>query len=475
MARRGRIASIFLVAVVSGTVGAQTSVTTSPAAGPVIARVESVKPSFTVSAMADGWFPSVIDPDSDVQFAVGGATQAEFMPFPNFRTIARFGVYTIRLGSNTSMLYAGGSAGLGFSARLSERLFLGIQGTAGLGKIPDYNGQSFGLYELGARLEASFRVSSVLTLGVSAGYGQLANPNFGSFVDALSAGVRLQLSPAELGRDRVNLSFTEIKTQAIFPVFRSWYDEEPFGTVTIRNEEDGPIENVRLSFHAPEYMGGPRICGTVKRIERGGAVSIPLYAVFDERILSLTENGSTSAKVEAEYSFLGSRRKARTDLTLSLHNRNAMSWEDDRRAAAFVSPTDPAALWFARYATAVVRDRMRSGLPPNLQYALGMFEALKLYGMNYVIDPSSSYVEMSEHEAVVDYLQYPSQSLMYRGGDCDDLSILFCSLLESTGIPTAFITIPGHIFMAFDLGLGEAEAREQFFDPGLLIFRDGRA
>ena len=51
---------------------------------------------------------------------------------------------------------------------------------------------------------------------------------------------------------------------------------------------------------------------------------------------------------------------------------------------------------------------------------------------------------------------------MYRGGDCDDLSILVCSLLESVGIKTAFITIPGHIFMAFDSGFTVEEAQEYF-------------
>ncbi|HPG87622.1 MAG TPA: hypothetical protein PLQ29_13065, partial [Spirochaetales bacterium] len=213
----------------------------------------------------------------------------------------------------------------------------------------------------------------------------------------------------------------------------------------------------------------------VRRVEKGQSVTVPLYAVFDERVLALTENGSTSAEIAVEYSYVGTRRTAKEGLSLSLHHRNAMSWEDDRRAAAFVSPTDPAVLWFSRYSASVVRDRLRTELPPNLQYALGLFEALKLYGLNYVIDPNSAYVDMSESAAVVDYLQYPSQTLMYRGGDCDDLSILFCSLLESQGIATAFITIPGHIYMAFDLGLSEAEARERFFDPGLLLFRDGRA
>ncbi len=450
-----------------------------PISGAAAPTVDPASPStaarFGISSSVDGWFPKALDPSTAISYVIGGTAQASYAPLPFIEALARFGAYSIQLDSNTSLLYAGGSAGIGYIARLFERMSVEVTGFAGLGKVPDYNNQSFGLYELGARLETSFRLSAAMTLGISAGYEKLANPNTGSFLDAITAGLRLKLAPAEMSRDRANIAFQKVQTSSIFPVFRSWYDTSPLGTVTIRNNEDGPIDNVRVSFNAPEYMGGPRLCQVIPRIERGASMTVPLYAIFDERVLSLTENSATSAEIDVEYSFLGSRRSARQGLSLSLHHRNAMSWEDDRRAAAFVSPTDPGTLWFARYSTSIVRDRLRSELPPNLQYALGIFEALKLYGINYVIDPTSSYIEMSENAAVVDYLQYPSQTLMYRGGDCDDLSILFCSMLESTGIATAFITIPGHIFMAYDMGMSEAEAREKFFDPGLLIFRDGHA
>jgi hypothetical protein len=48
--------------------------------------------------------------------------------------------------------------------------------------------------------------------------------------------------------------------------------------------------------------------------------------------------------------------------------------------------------------------------------------------------------------------------LLYRGGDCDDLSILFCSMLEALGIESAFVTVPGHIYIAFDIGLEDGFA-----------------
>jgi hypothetical protein len=127
-----------------------------------------------------------------------------------------------------------------------------------------------------------------------------------------------------------------------------------------------------------------------------------------------------------------------------------------------VSARDPAARLFARYVAAVVDGLPANGLPRNVRYAAALFEALGAYGINYVIDPASSFVELSEDASALDSLNYPYQTLYYRGGDCDDLSILYCSLLEVLGVDTAFITIPGHIYAAFDIGTpGEGEGRNQ--------------
>jgi hypothetical protein len=114
-----------------------------------------------------------------------------------------------------------------------------------------------------------------------------------------------------------------------------------------------------------------------------------------------------------------------------------------------------------------MEGKFRDNIPRNVQYALALFEALDVYGINYIIDPASSYATMSENASSLDSLNYPYQTLFYRGGDCDDLSILFCSLLETLNIGTAFITTPGHIYAAFDIGESNGEA-------GDLIVHDGK-
>jgi len=50
-------------------------------------------------------------------------------------------------------------------------------------------------------------------------------------------------------------------------------------------------------------------------------------------------------------------------------------------------------------------------------------------------------------------VQYPRGLLASRTGDCDDMSVLYCTLLENVGIPTAFLDGPGHILMMFDAGI----------------------
>ena len=102
-----------------------------------------------------------------------------------------------------------------------------------------------------------------------------------------------------------------------------------------------------------------------------------------------------------------------------------------------------------------------SGTPINVIYAAALFEALRLYRISYVIDPSSSYIALSDDETAIDSLNYPYETLYYRGGDCDDLSILFCSLLEVLDIESAFITIPGHIYIAFNVGDNDWQANSR--------------
>ncbi|MBO6100759.1 MAG: tetratricopeptide repeat protein, partial [Spirochaetaceae bacterium] len=261
--------------------------------------------------------------------------------------------------------------------------------------------------------------------------------------------------------DKNNISVEEQSLKPVFPVFYSWYNDNSFGTIEVCNEEDSSITDVVVYFYQQQYMGQPRDCAKAKSLKKGEKLTVDLKAFFNENMLSLNEKSDTLANIIVEYKYLGAKRSETFSMVVPVYGRNNMSWEDDRCASAFVSSKDPAAMWFAKYVTSTVRDDIRSGVPQNIQYAMAVFQALDQFGINYVKDPTSAF-EDNVGTASIDFLQFPYQTLMYRGGDCDDLSILTCSLFESIGIKTAFITIPWHIFMAFDSGLSLAQATEYF-------------
>ncbi len=163
------------------------------------------------------------------------------------------------------------------------------------------------------------------------------------------------------------------------------------------------------------------------------------------------------------------------DTTLSVTNRNAMTWDDTRKAASFVTAKDPAILGFAKNVAGIVRAGGRSAVNTNLRTAMAMLEAFNLYGLDYVIDPTTPYIELSENPLAVDFLQVPVQTFAFGAGDCDDLSIAYAATLEAVGIPAAFITIPGHLYAAFNSGVPEQEIGRTFPRADDVIVFEGEA
>jgi len=262
----------------------------------------------------------------------------------------------------------------------------------------------------------------------------------------------------------------DIAIQEVFPVFHKYYDDHPIGTAVLHNQEKRPITDIALTVYLKQYMDGPKECRAPQELKAGETVTVELFGLFTDKVLDITEATKTAAEITLEYRLKGQWYRESRQETVRLYDRNAMSWDDDRKAAAFVTAKDPSILRFAKNAAGAVDTDGSWTLNDNLQKAMGIHETLTLHGMRYVVDPKTPYTELSEKKTSVDFLQFPRQTLEYHAGDCDDLSILYAALLESVGIRTAFITVPGHIFIAFNLDAPPEEARKGFVETEDLIF-----
>jgi hypothetical protein len=273
------------------------------------------------------------------------------------------------------------------------------------------------------------------------------------------------LAPPKPGR----LQVSDIAFNEVFPVFYQYYDDKPIGKARIKNLERGTIRDLKVSLFIKQYMDNPKVYALPDALAKDEETEIPLYALFNDRVLEITEGSKVSAEITLDYLLRGEPRTQVERTTLSLNHRNAAIWDDNRRAAAFVTANDPAVLRLGKSTAGLVRQHGYPVLDLNLRIGVALHQALAEYGMSYVVDRSTPYAEFVEKKFAVDFLQFPRQTLEYRAGDCDDLSILYAALLEAVSVETAFITVPEHIYIAFALQMSPQEARRFFINPDSVI------
>jgi len=385
--------------------------------------------------------------------------------------------------TNLSLIRAG--IGLNLSHEAGQRLLLSSRAHLSLyyAALTGENSGTAGSFAWGLSGGLGFLFSPTTQVGVSAGYNAYRDLYSGL---SLSLGTTIRLSgPGNSAIPRKDfilpgghtglqdgyIRFTSLELDPVFPVLYKYYDSHPIGTIRVVNTSSRSVENIEIRMSMKQYMDAPKLSARINTLQAWEEREVDIYALFTEDILTITEGAKVAAEVYAEYDVAGRNGRDGEIITLEAYSRNALRWDDDRKIAAFVTARDDEVQRFARVHASIVQDRGINALCRELQLAMVFLEAMNAAHCAYAVDPSSAYLELSRNKQAIDMVQFPRQTLQFRAGDCDDLSSTFAALLESSGIPTAFITVPGHIFTAFQLDMTADEARRSFFKPEDLILR----
>ncbi len=374
--------------------------------------------------------------------------------------------------------------------RLSDKIRLSPYLSAGL---------FFSVFNQASRLEASFPEEVISGIGPWAAGGLRLHWSFpkgyAAVLDAgyrgwfgLSQGIGLGLGVSYGLRDTrrtggpegirlqplSTVGFRDIRLDPVFPVFYKHYDQNPVGTATLVNSGKQEITDIKVSLFSRQFMDDPKTCSGPRTLAPGAAAEYSILALFNPLVLELSERTKASAVLAVEFSSGGVRYRNEYVESLGFEDRNAITWDDDRKAAAFVSVKDPDVLAWARRASEA-SEAPGSAADRNLAAAAAAFEILRLASLRYSVDPTTPYREFSARSGSVDYLQFPRQTLRLRSGDCDDLTVLYAALLESVGVDTAFVTVPGHIYASVALDASPAGMRKTFRSTSDFIEASGRA
>ncbi len=275
--------------------------------------------------------------------------------------------------------------------------------------------------------------------------------NYSLYISTLSVdGIesdKLKVHGTTRANNRAPLVLETVDLDGIFSNSYKLYERDGLGKLRLTNNTGKPMENVKVAFTIKNYMDFPSEL-KIKQLNPGESQEFPLKAVFNNNILTVTEDTPVQTKLVATYFEDGKEKTIGQNQSINLYEKHRLLWSERGRFAAFVTPKDPVVLNYARSIT----NQYPSSRDP-VQWAAAVFGALGISGVTYVQDPNNPYQVTSGNVDTVDYVQYPRETMERKSGDCDDLVALYSTALESMGISTRVIEVPEHMLMMFSTGI----------------------
>lgn len=248
-----------------------------------------------------------------------------------------------------------------------------------------------------------------------------------------------------------DIKIVKLETRKIFASLYPYYYKKPIGTIKLKNTSGNTLKNIKVSLFVKNYMDGKTPAGIKElSLKKNMSTLIPLYVYFNENIKNIDADTDTTGILEIEYQKAdGGLYKKRDIIKLKIFGKNALVWDNLSKLGSFISLQDKTVLEFARKAVSIPMIK-KYQLPKDVINIIKIIQALKLYKLKYVKDPRTAYSYAAYQGLAIDYVQYPRETLQRKTGDCDDLTVLIAALMESIGISTAFVTIPGHVFLLIE-------------------------
>jgi len=288
---------------------------------------------------------------------------------------------------------------------------------------------------------------NTLLNGFSLSIGIVASYRFGEDPDSPKAEIK-------------SIKFDNVEINPLFASMQSFYVNNPIGKVSISNSEKYALNDVSVTFMQSGYMDNPTVSAEIPELLPGETKEVSLYATFNDQVFLTEGVKPLTGEVAVKYDSRGREANQNISVSYDLHDKEAMVWDDDKKVGAFITPKDSALRNYTSYLRQTTRDIVNPGLSETLQIAMQVFYGLTELGCLYQRDPTSPFDAAQENAQIVDAISLPRNTLKRATGDCDDLTVLFCSLLETAGIETAFITVPGHIYAAFNTKVASKDFKQ---------------
>jgi hypothetical protein len=314
------------------------------------------------------------------------------------------------------------------------------------GMIPtiSYKGKIFELFVSAVKYfsdrEKNFGVSEFVENGIN---NILNNPY--SF-DKVLLTVSFNINTAK----EKSVEFIDVEiVKDIYPTFSENFIDHPFAYGTVVNLTDEYLTVKPMA--RIEGVNEENIQSPVTAIAPHDTARIPFYIIIPESY--------SSEKVELSYAdfylvTIADQPDDQFQKAVLVNSIN--SWDGNVSNLRYFIKKD---LDFSmNHAKAVLSDN--KAVLDTLPIALENFYKAKILFNEFV----RHLVYTSDPRATGEYVQFPNQTFELKGGDCDDLSVGYSSLLESVGIQTALVDYKAygkvrHVNLLFNTKLSPNQAK----------------
>ena len=271
----------------------------------------------------------------------------------------------------------------------------------------------------------------------------------GFSLQAMSANRMRISSEKNTGAVQFELAAPELEIRAfhvaeIFPSRARSYSKDAVADVVIACSGQA-VQQLKVGVLVPGVM---KLAAeeVVAGLAAGESKTLHLKLIFDvDKLYEVSQTEDVLGQVKVSYRVKGVTQERTLTAPVRIYGRNTMDWAQTATIAAFVAYDHPVVMDWARRAT----QNLGAGEElQDLQQAAAIFEAMSTSGIHYVKDPSGSPGNRS-----LDRVQYPWQTVAAQSGDCDDLTVLFASLMASLGSEVAIISYPDHVLPMVNTGL----------------------
>ncbi|MDZ7625418.1 MAG: hypothetical protein U5J96_13375 [Ignavibacteriaceae bacterium] len=235
----------------------------------------------------------------------------------------------------------------------------------------------------------------------------------------------------------------------IYPTFYDKYIEQPFAygrVVNISDKTVSVIPSVKI-----EGITADKIQSPPQMLAPGDTAKVPFYLiipdkyVIDKATLSYADFYVTASSTEPD---------AQLQKAALINGMN--SWDGNVANLRYFIMRDVD--FSMNYSKNVISSN--KSVLDTIPSELSAFYKSKIIFNDFV----KKLVYTSDPRATAEYVQFPKQTIELKGGDCDDLSVAYSSLLESVGIQTALVDYKEdgeirHVNVLFNTKLDPTQAK----------------